>query len=198
MAVLRWRKLHRVGVLLPLWLGLMTGCADMTATVMQRLDPLTGATLVRADAPMRFAHDNSGRAAYARDFVYLGPLSVNTMGDYRYYLWIGAWSTHGDTFDAVERRDAFETITVFADGEPLSFDVAAWTYESLGVSSAVYDQPVATAIDAYYRLTFDQIRLLAEADDIHILAATGQRYEPWSTEQRGRQSLRAFVYSTPP
>ena len=188
----------RFAGLLALWLVFLAGCADMTSTVQQRLDPLTGATLVRADTPMRFAHDQSGRAAYARDFVYLGPLSVNTMGDYRYYLWISAWSTHGDAFDSVKRRDAFETITVFADGEPLSFDVAAWSHDSIGVSSPVYDQPVATAIHAYYRLTFDQIRLLAEAHDIHILAATGQRFEPWSTEQRGRQSLRDFVYSTPP
>ncbi len=191
-------KLSRIAALLAISLGSISGCANTNTSVLQRLDPVTGATLLRADAPMRFAHDQSGRAAYARDFVYVGPLSVNTMGDYRYYLWVGAWSTHGNTFDAVARRDAFETITVFADGEPLSFDVAAWTYESLGVSSAVYDQPVATAIDAYYRLTLDQIRLLADADDIHILAATGQRYETWSTEQRGRQSLRAFVYSRPP
>ena len=85
------------------------------------------------------------------------------MGSYRYYLWIGAWSTHASLRDDTKRRDALASVTIIADGEPLSFEIGSWTHDGVGVSTAIYDKPVATAIDAYYPVTLDQVRLLAEA-----------------------------------
>lgn len=47
-------------------------------------------------------------------------------------------------------RDGFETIVIFADGEPLPLEVAGWTVAAIGASEPVNLKPVASAADAYY------------------------------------------------
>ena len=100
--------------------GLISACSTMETTPDEWLDPVTGASVGRAESPLRFYRDNSGRAAYARDFLYIGPFWINTMGDYRYYVWVSAWSTHTENIDVTKRRDSLESITLVADGEPMS------------------------------------------------------------------------------
>ncbi len=196
MVLLSSKDLRRIsGTIVLVLTGLVSACSTMEATPNEWLDPVTGVSVGRAQSPLRFYRDNSGRAAYARDFVYLGPFWVNTMGDYRYYVWVSAWSTHAANVDVIKRRDSLESITLVADGEPMSLDIAGWTYDGLGASSPVYPKPVATAVDAFYRVTLDQIRILSEASEIRILLAVGNKYEYelWSDERDGRRSLRRFV-----
>ena len=200
MAILTYRIESVAGHIALLLLMLLVGaCSGMGTTPDTRLDPETGATIQRAAVPIRFFRDNSGRAAYARDFVYLGPLSVNRMGSYRHYVWLGVWSTHADSVDATTRRDELETITIIADGEPLALEVAGWTPGTIGVSAPVYKRPVASAIDAYYLVTLDQIRLISEARDVSIQTAAGEsgRYEVWASGERGAEAMRQFVRQIP-
>ncbi len=196
MALLNSNTLRRVcGTIVLVLTGMTTACSTMEAATDEWLDPVTGASVGRAQLPLRFYRDNSGRAAYARDFVYLGPFWVNTMGDYRYYVWVSAWSTHAENVDATKRRDSLETVTLVVDGEPMLLDIAGWTYDGIGASSPVYPKPVATSVDAFYRVTLDQIRILSEASEIRISLAAGNNneYELWSDERNGRKSIRRFV-----
>lgn len=177
---------------------LVAGCAGTARQPGDILDPGTGVTIGHAQAPAVFYRDNSGHAAYARDYIYLGPLRINSMGEYRYYLWLGAWSTHGHGIDGPSRRDALESLTIIADGEPLPLEVSGWTPQAIGSSVHVYDKPVASAVEAYYRVTLDQIRLLAEADDIRIFPGPGDAssYELWNGGRRNMASMRQFVDSS--
>ena len=145
---------------IPIILALLgAGCVSTSTLVEERLDIGTGVTVTHATAPIMLYHDNSAYAAHARDYVYLGPVEINRMGDYSYYLWLGIWSTISDE-DRSLQRDGFESITLFVDGEPLQLELVGWTLESIGVSEPVYVKPVASAADAYYRVTIDQIRLI--------------------------------------
>jgi hypothetical protein len=143
---------------------------------------------------MVFYRDVSGRAAYARDFVHMAPLEVNRGGDYRYYLWLGIWNTMEDA-GAEQPRDGFESIVIFADGEPLPLELAGWTAAAIGASEPVYMKPVASAADAYFAVTSDQLRLIAEAKDVR-LQSTGSRndsYEPWDDQKTAKASLIEFL-----
>lgn len=138
--------------------------------------------------------DDPARAAYARNFVSIGPLLVNRSGYYEYFLWLGIWNTN-QSRGIAERRDGFDSIILFVDGEPLPLELAGWTPEAIGASEPVYPQPVASALDAYYRVTEDQIRLLAYSTDVH-LRTTGpipRMYESWDRQDAARTSLRAFL-----
>ena len=171
-----------------------SGCASDTGMVRDQMDTVTSVTVSYSQTPMVFYRDVSGRAAYARDFVHLAPLEVNRSGDYRYYLWLGIWNTMADA-QSEQSRDGFESIVIFADGEPLPLDVAGWTVAAIGASKPVYLKPVASAADAYYAVTVDQLRLIAEAQDVR-LKTTGSRnesYEPWDNQKSAKAGLIEFL-----
>lgn len=170
------------------------GCSGTAPLVEETLDSETGVTVMRATPPVIFYRDSSYRAANARDFVYLGPIEVNRMGGFEYFLWLGVWSTVDD-MDAAYDRDGFESVIIIADGEPMTLDASGWTLEAIGVGDPVYVAPISSAADVYYPVTIDQIRLLAGARDIEILttSAKPRRYFPWDDGAGSRAGLRAFV-----
>ena len=173
---------------------LATGCVSTSTLVEERLDLGTGVTVTHATAPIVLYHDNSAYAAHARDYVYLGPVEINRMGSYAYYLWLGIWSTISDA-ERSYQRDGFESITVYADGEPLQLELVGWTLESIGVSEPVYIKPVASAADAYYSVTIDQIRLIANAREIELHAGTSPTrvYLMWDRQGSAHAALREFL-----
>lgn len=174
---------------------LLGACASSTSLVVERLDPRTGVTVLSATQPLVLYRDNSAYAAHARDFVYLGPVEVNNMGARSYYLWFGIWATMRDDLRWSRQRDGFESVVLFVDGEPLRLELQGWTLESIGVSEPVYVKPVAGAADAYYRVTADQVRLIANARNVELRTADnrGTRYSPWDDQAQPNASLRAFV-----
>jgi len=172
----------------------LAACGAGTGTVYDKLDPLTAVTITYSSTPLIFYRDNSGRAAYAREFLYLAPLEVNRTGTFRYYVWLGIWSTLQDA-GANEYRDGFESIVIYADGEPLPLALSGWTPESIGASEHIYTKPVASAADAYFEVTADQLRLIAASSNIRV-QSTGirpQNYELWDEQLSARESLRAFL-----
>lgn len=168
-------------------------CTTIGATTIEALDPLTSVTLTAVKTPMIFYRDDSGHSAYARDFANLGPIQVNRSGQYRYFLWIGVWST-GQESDDTGRRDSFESPVLFIDGEPFQLQLAGWTPDSIGASRGIYAKPVASAIDAYYEVTLDIIRLLVNSSDVRLRSGGDHAasFEPWNDQQAAKDSLRDF------
>jgi len=173
---------------------LLAACGGTTALVDDRLDPLTGVTVTSVTKPLVFYRDRSAQAAFAKDYVYLGPIEVNNMGKRNYFLWLGIWGS-SDLTDRGSEMDDFESVVVYADGEPLSLDVKGWTPASIGLSESAYVKPVASATDGYYRVTIDQIRLMAEARDIEIRAGTTapKQYIRWDTSASGSDAIIRFL-----
>lgn len=176
---------------------LASGCASNNGLVRNKLDPSTSVTISYSKSPMVFYRDVSGRAAYARDYIHLAPLEVNRSGSYHYFLWLGIWNTMEDARTNVT-RDGFESIVVFADGEPLPLEVTGWSASAIGASEPVYLKPVASAADAYYEVTIDQLRLIAESKDVRLQSTGPQQksYEPWDDQQSARSSLKDFIDSS--
>lgn len=177
-------------------LVLSAACASLQA-VVQKMDPQTSATITYSTVPLVLYRDDPAHAAFARNFLSLGPLLVNRSGNYDYFVWLGMWNTN-HSVSIAEGRAGFDSIVLFVDGEPLALDIAGWTPDSVGASEPVYPLPVASAISAYYRVTADQIRLLAEADTIS-LRTTGTfslAFEQWDRQTAARQALAEFLIAT--
>lgn len=170
------------------------GCASRGVGSESYLDPDTGVTIRRAGTPAVLYKDRTSRAAFARDFIHMGPVQVNRMGGYRYYLWFGIWSTI-PTDDPETQRDGFESVTLFANGEPLQLQLAGWTGSSIGASGDVYVKPVASAADAYYEVTLDQVRLIADSSDLRILTSgpDSTSFELWDSQASAFRSIRQFI-----
>ncbi|MDH4126897.1 MAG: hypothetical protein OEW64_06865 [Gammaproteobacteria bacterium] len=174
--------------------SLIVACAAAPPSAGTKLDPLTSVTLVYSALPIVLYRDDPAHAAYARNFVSLGPLLVNRSGHHEYFLWLGIWNTN-QTPDMEERRDGFDSIVLFVDGEPLPLELAGWTPESIGASEPVYPKPVASSLDAYYRVTLDQIRLLANAAELQLRTSgrVPRAFEPWDNQDAARASLQRFM-----
>jgi len=172
----------------------LVACAGHPGAVQNKLDPLTAATISYSGTPLLFYRNDFGKAAFARNYVSLGPIKVNRMGSYHYYIWLGIWNTMQDARPG-EPRDGFESIVIFADGEPLVLELSGWSQATIGASEPVYLRPVASATDAYYEVTVDHLRLIATADDIR-LQSTGpgpRTYELWDEQQSARKTLLEFM-----
>jgi hypothetical protein len=168
-------------------------CSSSSQLINETLDPITSATITSNNKPLVFYRDNPSQAAYARNFLQLGPIAVNRAGRYRYYLWISAWSTMQGNSDS-EQRDRLQSIVLFADTEPLNLVLAGWTPDAINTSEGVYVKAVATAVDAYYEVTIDQIRLIAHASNIRISTGPSHsdNYETWDEQKSALDSMRAF------
>ena len=103
-------------------LACLVGCAT-ASQVSQRLDSKTGVTFTFSSTPMILYRDAPAHAANARNFVSLGPLQANRSGRYEYFIWLGIWTTN-HSVDGLGGRDGFDSIVLFADGEPLTLDLS--------------------------------------------------------------------------
>ena len=172
----------------------MYGCFSAGSGVIQQMDEATGVTLTSTTAPVVLYRDTPSRAAFARDFVHVGPIAVNKMGQYRYYLWLGGWSTNQDEHLSAQ-MNGFESIVIFADGEPMQIDVSGWTPETVGASQPLYARPVSSMFDAYYEITIDQLRFMAQATDLRV-RTTGSHaasYELWDNQGNWSEGLEQFL-----
>ena len=179
---------------LALLLVLIVGCAGPDSLALERMDPLTGVTVTRAPKPMVMYRNLSGQSAFGREYVYVGPVQVNKMGQRNHFLWLGIWRT-ADASNPAQTIDDFETIVIYADGEPLSLEAAGWTPGAVGLSESAYVKPVASAVDGYYAVTIDQMRLIAESNDLELRAGSmqPQRYVPWDSVQEASQTMVTFL-----
>jgi len=171
----------------------LTACTA-TPTITEVFDDETGVTISFSQPPLVFSRDTPGYGAYSRNFVQMGAIEVNRSGTLHYYLWLGVWNTVQSS-SAVEYRNGFESVVVFADGEPLLLDVRGWTPESIGVSNSVYSKPVASSVDGYFPVSLDQVRLIAGAQDIRLEAVSSslKKFELWDEQEAGRKGLSVFV-----
>lgn len=173
-----------------LWLMACTGAGP----VYEQFDEGTSVNVSYSQPPLVLSRETPGYGAYARNFIQLGAIEVNRSGNYLYFLWLGIWNTD-QVGGAAEHRDGFESIVLFVDGEPLLLDNAGWTQAALGVSAAPYAKPVASSVDAYYRVTPDQLRRLSNATDIGLQSngVVPRRFELWDEQRVARRNLAAFV-----
>ncbi len=172
----------------------LAACAGGNAAISNKLDPLTAVTITYSKVPMVFYRDNYAAAAYARKFVQLAPLEVNRTGSFQYYLWLGIWNTIQDP-DLGASRDGFESIVIYADGEPLPLELVGWSAEAIGASEPVYVKPVASAADAYYEVSVDHLRLIAASNEVRVQStgARPQAFKLWDDQSTAKASLREFL-----
>lgn len=173
---------------------ILSACASDPPTIGDKLDWQTGVTISYVNTPLVLYRETPAQAAYARDYAHVGPIQVNRSGSYQYFLWVGSWATMHTT-DILKHRDGFESIVIFADGEPLVLELSGWTPDAIGASESTYLKPVASSTDAYYQVTVDQIRLIAEARDIRLRTGgtSPKEYELWDEQSSARNDLAVFL-----
>ena len=167
------------------------GCSSNRVLVSERLDPVTSVTIRYSEHPLVFFRAVAGRSAFAKDYVDLAPVEINRSGDYRHYIWLGILTADRDGTDL----DEFESIVIAADDTELQLAITSRTVEAIGASQPIYSKPFSAPVDAYYEVSIEQLRLLAEAAELRLHTAGDDRlvFEPWDSQERGKAALLEFV-----
>jgi hypothetical protein len=164
-----------------IFLGMLflTACAgsQRNENLQQYLDGETGVTVTSLTAPLAFAREQPMLAVHARDYVYIAPLEINNAGRREYYVWLSGWSTidHGARAAALEVPDG--VVYLLADDEPVVLEGV--TDPRLG--RAPYSGPVDSG-QSFYRVTRDQLRLLALAERLEMRLNRPGLYRPWHAD----------------
>lgn len=191
---MKWQMKHRHRLFssIILIVGACTaGCGTSTALTGERLDPVTSVTIRYSEHPLVFFRAVAGRSAFAKDYVDLAPVEINRSGALRHYIWLGISTADRDGTD----HDEFESIVIMADDTELQFEIASWTTDVIGASQPIYTKAFSAAVDAYYDVSIDQLRLLTEAAELRLYTAGGDglAFEPWDNQKRGKAALLDFV-----
>lgn len=182
---------------------LIAGCAarpSSPATVRSWLDERSGATFVALDQPLVFYRAEPLLSAHGRDYLLLGPVSVSRSLDRATYMWLGVYSTIDRQLltDRTPAAADLGDLWLFVDGEPMELRSAGTSALPEARQGLPYLLPVATGRERYYAVTSDQIRRLAIARTVSIVAdadpAAAPTYELWHGELA---SVRDFSAALP-
>jgi hypothetical protein len=177
------------------WIGLLilAGCAGRVhdGEVLQYFDESSGATVTRLAAPVAFYNEEPMLAANARDYVYVGPVELNRSGRREIILWMNFCST----IDRGRRPDAYRPDRVFLmlDGKPMDLAESGSRMSAAGWS---YVSPVVGGWAKTYRITRAQLRSLAKAGDVRLLADENgvvREYAHWGSADTGFGQFAGYI-----
>ena len=187
---------NRQTVLLILIAWLIGGCASPNPmTHAQYLDETTGVSVSMMMNPMTFYSEDPRLAVNARDFASLGALEVNRVGERSYYLWLGLWSTidRRSGTRALFRQDN-SVLNVFANDRNINLKRFTRDPARIGTTDWAYIVDDPQARHAYYRVTIEELRLMADAEilTVSVGSAPGAMhvYRHWDED---KNSLKSFI-----
>ena len=170
---------------------LTAGCAGSRPASAERqyLDTASGITVTGLDEPAIFHHDDPRLAANVRDYLYMGPVVMNRMGKYSFYLWLGEWST----IDRLSERESpaglrttgatIGQVVLLLDGVPMELDDSLDRVEKSRIIQPPYTSSVESMRAEYMRVSRDQLSRIAAAKNVVVrVSDAGQLriYRLWS------------------
>jgi len=177
-----------------IFLVALSACAAGQAPVVERLDELTAVTYTHTRTPLILSPDTPLDRENERDYVQVGAIEVNRMGVLNYYLWLGI-SDIQHVESAGTQHDGFESIVLVLGDQKYSVDIRGWTQDAIGLSEPVYRKLFSTSVDAYYEVTLEHIRLLADVDNIKLLStgSAPEEFVSWYRQTTAKEELGEFL-----
>ncbi len=163
---------------------LLSSCASMPPTD-QYLDPKTGATILRIDAPFYLYR----RVARVREvqvqFVQMAPVYINRAGKRRLFLWLEA-----------PLEDAPASVDFQVDGRSMRLPMATTDRRSIGIGEHVYSRVAGFGASAYYEISPEQLAQIAGAKLLSLAVDEGKTTFSSSGENvRAAASTRVLLQS---
>ncbi len=167
------------------------------ALITEYLDPQTAMTVRVVAQPFIYGHDVPELAVNARDYLSVGAVELDNMGQHRIFLALVSWSTIDRArikASAPALPDALEW--TIGNGQH-EWAVVSHHPRELGAGVAVLEPPVGRLGDSWIELKAGDVRAWAAAPpeslDI-VVDGIRQRYTLW---RRGDEALTEFAASLP-
>lgn len=169
---------------LTMWMCIMLVTIGGCAGERERLTAATesveyGISPVGGTAPLWLSAGRPGLSAAGRDFLFVGPMSVNRNGSSERYLWFGLSTTIDRDLTGAPPL-VTESVILVVDGTPMNFDLVEW---DAGPSASAYVLPVDGFASYAARVTASQLRQVAQAT----------RVDAYVTNREGRSPVFTLV-----
>lgn len=154
------------------WLVLLAlaGCAQRDLWPAERLDPKTAVNVTLMATPWVFARSAPMLAAHARDYLNVGVMETNRMGERAYWLGVVSWSTIDrspfSSADAIARPGRLK---LGWQDQLLELAPAAGGRASAGLSAPAFTGPAERFADAWYPLTTADVLRLGAAAPVSVV-----------------------------
>jgi hypothetical protein len=168
---------------------------DTSLDPQEFTDTRSAVTVTGAAEPLVVSHEEPSLAVNARDYLSLGVIEVNRMGDYEHYLVVVAWSTidRGRIRGMSSRPEVSDRLELRTDGH--AFKLVAGSEPDPVRDRELYPTPAAASARRYFRVDAATLRSVVGAKTIQIRVDRGEDgtavYYPWGT--RGVEALRRFA-----
>lgn len=189
-------SLRPAGALLAL-IGL-AACAGRDLWPAERLDPKTAVNVTLMAEPWVFARPVPMLAANARDYLNVGVMESNRMGERTYWLCVVSWSTiDRSPYAAASAPARPERIRLGWKDTFLELSPAAGGRAAAGLSAPAFTGPAERFADAWYPITSDDVLRLGAAVPATVALVTadgtGTTYDAW---QAGPSAMTEFLKAT--
>ena len=158
--------------------AILTGCAYSPNREV-RFHEESGVTWASMEEAVVLARSTPQYTVAARDYIYIGPVETNRLGELAHHLWLGIGSTVDRELRGESAPDS-ATLVLVVDGMPIALPLDAWEAE---FESPPYEADVPIAGVRGARVSLDQIQRIAQADavEVHVVTEGGAttRYELW-------------------
>jgi hypothetical protein len=158
----------RIEVCAVIMLLLLHGCGwQRSADIVE-----SGVSPTGSQQAVWLAARRPGLSAAGKDYLFVGPITVNRQGSHHSYLWF-ALGTTIDRHLTGAPKPTLETVVLLVDGTPMTFDLAPWDNSA---DSSPYPLSIASYSSYVARVTNSQIRRLADAGIIqaYVTDANGR------------------------
>ncbi len=174
--------------------ALTEAASDEEASLEPRqfTDRRTAVTVTGAAEPLVVGHEEPSLAANARDYLSLGAIAVNHIGDYDYYLVVVAWTTidRGRIRGTDTHLEVPEKLVLRLDKTPFTL-VAVDGLDPVR-DRELYPPPAGSGVRRYFPLPIALLRAMTTARQVRVEVERAQAgravYTPWGT--RGVEALR--------
>ncbi len=165
--------------------------------IKEYLDPQTAMTVRTVAEPFIYGRDVPELAVNARDFVSMGAVELDNMGQHRLFLALVSWSTIDRARIGAKPPALPERLLITTGAATKEWRVSSHTPRDLGAGEPILEPPAGRLGDSWVEFKPSEIRALAlnPPDSIDVVVdGAPQRYTLW---RRGDAALNEFASNLP-
>lgn len=155
-------------------------------------DERTAGTLLVSGSPLVFARARSDVAAYARDYVTLVPVEVDTSGDYQDYLILYRWSTVDPRMLPPPEPGA-GALKFIADGRVIDLQPESGLPVNVAARRELLVPNHGKVVSRAYKVDAATLRFIANSGEIVVRLPAEALDLPFTVWEDGRGALLQFL-----
>jgi hypothetical protein len=178
---------------------LAAGCAGAPErpAATEFLDPQTAMTVRVVAEPFVYARDVPELAANVRDYLYVGAVETNNMGQRSHYLALISWSTIDRKRVGVPPAELPDRLELSLGERTREYPLKTHEPRSVGVGASILEPPAGYLGDSWFIVSAADLRAFAATPPASVDVLIGGVRQTYTLWKRADAAFAAFVEDIP-